>query len=112
MDLLRLQKALLMCRMAADSTYLCDKQKPGYSTKLEYLDDLFERLFEEEGRKLPDEKIAEKYGVTTDMNEYARKIEELISFGYTKIQIHSSSPDEEEVLRQLANVLPSINLKR
>jgi len=52
MDLLRLQKALLMCRMAADSTYLVDKQKPGYSTKLEYFDDLVERLFEEEGRKV------------------------------------------------------------
>jgi SNF2 family DNA or RNA helicase len=52
MDLLRLQKALLMCRMAADSTYLCDKQTPSFSTKLEYLDDLFERLFEEEGRKV------------------------------------------------------------
>ncbi|HVX59478.1 MAG TPA: DEAD/DEAH box helicase [Pirellulales bacterium] len=52
MDLLRLQKALLMCRMAADGTFLVDKQKPGYSTKLAYLDDLFERLFEEEGRKV------------------------------------------------------------
>ena len=52
MDLLRLQKALLMCRMAADSTYLVNKEKPGYSTKLEYLDELFERLFDEEGRKV------------------------------------------------------------
>ncbi|HLJ09791.1 MAG TPA: DEAD/DEAH box helicase [Planctomycetaceae bacterium] len=52
MDLLRLQQALLMCRMSADSTFLCDKQKPGYSTKLEHLDELFERLFEEEGRKV------------------------------------------------------------
>ena len=33
MDLLRLQKALLMCRMAADSTFLVDKEKPGYSTQ-------------------------------------------------------------------------------
>ena len=52
MDLLRLQKALLMCRMVADSTYLVDKQKPGYSTKLQHLDELVERLFEEEGRKV------------------------------------------------------------
>ncbi len=52
MDLLRLQKALLMCRMAADSTLLVDKQPPGYSTKLAYLDELFDRLFEEEGRKV------------------------------------------------------------
>jgi SNF2 family DNA or RNA helicase len=52
MDLLRLQKALLMARMAADSTYLVNKEKPGFSTKLEHLDDLFERLFEEEDRKV------------------------------------------------------------
>ncbi len=52
MDLLRLQKALLMCRMSADSTYLCNKEKPGYSTKLEHLDELFERLFEEDDRKV------------------------------------------------------------
>jgi superfamily II DNA/RNA helicase len=47
-----LQKALLMCRMVADSTYLCDKENPGCSTKLDYLDELFERLFEEQGRKV------------------------------------------------------------
>ncbi|HEV3023979.1 MAG TPA: DEAD/DEAH box helicase [Pirellulales bacterium] len=52
MDLLRLQKALLMCRMVADSTFLCTKEEPAYSTKLEHLDDLFERLFEEAGRKV------------------------------------------------------------
>ncbi|HTI51127.1 MAG TPA: helicase-related protein, partial [Planctomycetaceae bacterium] len=52
MDLLRLQKALLMCRMAADSTYLVNKEKPGYSTKLDRLDELFEQLFEEPGRKV------------------------------------------------------------
>jgi hypothetical protein len=52
MDLLRLQKHLLMCRMSADSTLLVDKQAPGYSSKLEELDDLFERLFLEEDRKV------------------------------------------------------------
>jgi SNF2 family DNA or RNA helicase len=51
MDLLRLQKALLMCRMTADGTYLVNKEEPSYSTKLEHLDELIERLFEEEGRK-------------------------------------------------------------
>ena len=40
MDILRLQKALLMCRMAANSTFLVDKQPPGFSTKLSELDDL------------------------------------------------------------------------
>ncbi len=52
MDLLRLQKALLMCRMAADSTYLVDKQEPSYSSKLEYLKGLLADLFEEEDRKV------------------------------------------------------------
>jgi ERCC4-related helicase len=52
MDLLRLQRELLICRMAANSTYLVDKKKPGYSTKLEELDALFERLFAEEDRKI------------------------------------------------------------
>ncbi|MSR57845.1 MAG: helicase [Planctomycetaceae bacterium] len=52
MDLLRLQKELLMCRMLADGTYLADKQKPGYSSKLERLDELLGQLFEEQGRKV------------------------------------------------------------
>src|SRR5262249_31971953 len=52
MDLLRLQRALLMCRMAADSSVLVDKAKPGYSSKLDELDDLIDRLFQEQGRKV------------------------------------------------------------
>lgn len=51
MDLLRLQRALLMCRMAANSTYLVDKKSPGYSTKLDRLADLVDQLFSESGRK-------------------------------------------------------------
>ncbi len=51
-DLLRLQKALLICRMAADSTFLVDKKPPGYSTKIQYLKDLLEELHAEEGRKI------------------------------------------------------------
>ena len=45
MDLLRLRQALLMCRMAADSTALVDKKPPGYSSKLQAIDELFEQLF-------------------------------------------------------------------
>jgi hypothetical protein len=52
MDLLRLQKALLMCRMVADSTFLVDKQPPGFSSKLERLDELFDELLDEENRKI------------------------------------------------------------
>jgi len=52
MDLLRLRKALLMCRMAANSTFLVNKEEPGFSTKLDHLEDLFDELFEEEERKV------------------------------------------------------------
>lgn len=52
MDLLRLQKALLLARMNANSTFLVDKQPPGYSTKLERLAELLEELAAEEARKI------------------------------------------------------------
>ncbi|MFO8084778.1 MAG: DEAD/DEAH box helicase [Desulfobacterales bacterium] len=52
MDILRLQKALLMCRMSANSTFLVDKQPPGFSTKLGELDDLLGQLMDEEDRKI------------------------------------------------------------
>jgi len=51
MDLLRLRQALLMCRMSANSTYLCNKQEPSYSSKLDRLEELFEQTFSEKGRK-------------------------------------------------------------
>ena len=52
MDLLRLQKALLMCRLCANSTYLVDKQFPAYSSKLERLTELFEGISGEQDRKV------------------------------------------------------------
>ncbi|MGH8695279.1 MAG: DEAD/DEAH box helicase [Burkholderiales bacterium] len=52
MDLLRLQKALLLARMSANSTFLVDKQPPGYSTKLERLGELLQGLCGEPSRKL------------------------------------------------------------
>ena len=51
-DLLRLQKALLMCRMSADSTFLVDKQPPGYSSKLDELAEILDQLLRENDRKI------------------------------------------------------------
>jgi SNF2 family DNA or RNA helicase len=51
MDLLRLQKALLICRMSADSTFLVNKQEPSYSTKLDHLREMIPDLFAEANRK-------------------------------------------------------------
>ncbi|MFO8047822.1 MAG: DEAD/DEAH box helicase, partial [Desulfosudaceae bacterium] len=52
MDILRLQKALLMCRMCADSTFLVEKTGPGYSSKLAELGNLLDQLLAEEDRKI------------------------------------------------------------
>jgi superfamily II DNA or RNA helicase len=52
MDLLRLQKYLLMARMSANSTFLVDKEEPGFSSKLEVLSELLEQLIAESDRKI------------------------------------------------------------
>lgn len=51
MDLLLLQKELLLARMVADSTFLVDKQSPGYSSKLDRLAELLDQMFVEDNRK-------------------------------------------------------------
>jgi superfamily II DNA or RNA helicase len=72
MDLLRLQKALLMARMTADSTVLVDKQPPGYSSKLERLTELLENLQQE-----PDRKIIIFSEWTTMLNQIAPVLKKL-----------------------------------
>ncbi len=52
MDLLRLRMALLMCRMSANSTFLVDKRKPGFSTKLDRLAELLDGIAAEPDRKV------------------------------------------------------------
>ncbi len=52
MDILRLQKALLMCRMVADSTFLVNRQPSAYSSKLERLEELLSDLGREDHRKI------------------------------------------------------------
>ena len=52
MDLLRLRTALLMCRMAANSSFLVDKVAPGWSTKLERLGELLDEIAREPDRKV------------------------------------------------------------
>jgi SNF2 family DNA or RNA helicase len=52
MDLLRLRASLLMCRMAANSTFLVDKKPPGWSSKLERLGEIFDTIAGEPRRKV------------------------------------------------------------
>lgn len=72
MDLLRLQKALLMARMTADSTFLVDKQAPGFSSKLDRLAELLENLQQE-----PDRKILIFSEWTTMLNQIAPVLKRL-----------------------------------
>lgn len=52
MDMLRMQKSLLMARMSCDSTYLIDQEEKEYSSKLERLNELLEGLIEDPTRKI------------------------------------------------------------
>jgi superfamily II DNA or RNA helicase len=52
MDLLRLRRALMGARMAADSTFLCDKAEPSFSSKLDRLRELLAALIAEPERKI------------------------------------------------------------
>ncbi len=79
MDLLRLRKALLMCRMAADSTFLVYKQEPSYSSKLEHLEVLLERLCQEKDRKII------MFSEWTTMLDLIEPILERIGIGYTRL---------------------------
>jgi SNF2 family DNA or RNA helicase len=51
-DLLLPQKALLLARMNANSTFLADKRKPRCSSKLDRLEELFEQLADDDARKI------------------------------------------------------------
>jgi ERCC4-related helicase len=79
MDLLRLRQALLMCRMAANSTYLCTKQEPSYSSKLERLEELLEQLFAEPDRK------AVLFSEWTTMLDLVEAILQRMSLNYVRL---------------------------
>lgn len=52
MDRLRMQKCLLLARMACDSTYLCDQESAEYSSKLERITEVLTELVADPTRKI------------------------------------------------------------
>lgn len=52
MDRLRMQKCLLLARMACDSTYLCDQESAEYSSKLERIAEVLSELIADPTRKI------------------------------------------------------------
>ena len=93
MDLLRLRQALLMCRMSANSTYLCNKQQPSYSSKLERLEELLEQTFAENGRK------AVLFSEWTTMLELVETILKRLKLDYARLD--GSVPQKQR--QQLVN---------
>ncbi|MDR1923910.1 MAG: DEAD/DEAH box helicase [Planctomycetaceae bacterium] len=89
MDILRLQKALLAARMSADSTFLVDKQEPGYSSKLERLNELFAELFAEGDRKIV---------LFSEWTTMLNLIEELLKkFGVRYVRLDGSVPQKKRL---------------
>ncbi len=93
MDLLRLRQALLMCRMAANSTYLCNKREPSYSSKLARLEELLEQSFAENGRK------AVLFSEWTTMLELVEEILRRLKLKY--VRLDGSVPQRQR--QQLVN---------
>ncbi len=87
MDLLRIQKHLLVARMAADSTFLVNKQEPSWSTKLDYLDELFEQIWQE-----PDRKVVLFSEWTTMLDLIEKRLER---FGIDFVRLDGSVPQKK-----------------
>lgn len=94
MDFIRLQKALLMCRLAANSTYLVDKQAPGHSTKLEKLHELIDQLSNE-----PDRKVILFSEWTRMLDLVADKLE-AVSAGYVRLDGKVPQKKRQQIVKQ------------
>jgi superfamily II DNA or RNA helicase len=79
MDLLRLQKELLMCRMVANSTFLVDHKKDAYSSKLKRLEELLTDLAAEQNRKIV------LFSEWTRMLDLIEPILEKVGFQYVRL---------------------------
>jgi hypothetical protein len=97
MDLLRLQKALLMCRMCADSTFLVDKQAPGYSSKLEKLGELLDQLAAEGDRKIV------LFSEWTTMLNLIEPLLESRRMGYVRLDGSVPQKKRQELIHQFQN---------
>ena len=94
MDLLRLQKALLMCRMSANSTFLVNKEEPSYSSKLERLEELVDDLFEEQDRK------AVLFSEWTTMLDLIEPILQMRKLGYVRLDGSVPQKDRQQLIHE------------
>jgi len=94
MDLLRLQKALLMCRMVSNSTYLVNKEEPSFSSKLDRLAELLEGLFAEEDRK------AVLFSEWTTMLELIEPLLGALGLNYVRLDGSVPQKKRQELMRK------------
>lgn len=87
MDLMRLRMALLMCPMAANGTFLVDKRAPGFSTKLERLEEIFAAIAVEPDRKAV---LFSEWTTMLDLIEPA-----LAKLGLGYVRLDGSVPQKE-----------------
>jgi coenzyme F420-dependent glucose-6-phosphate dehydrogenase len=63
------------------------------------------RELERRGNQISDSELAKAWTIATDPEDIIRKVQDAINLGYDEIQLHSSSPSEEEFLKMCANEL-------
>ncbi len=94
MDIIRLQKALLMCRLSANGTYLVDKQLPNHSTKLEKLGELLQQLGDEPERKVV------LFSEWTRMLDLVEEILRSCKLGYVRLDGSVPQKKRQQIVRE------------
>lgn len=97
MDLLGIQKHLLMARMACNSTYLVDKEEPGYSSKLECLSELLEQLSDESDRKIV------LFSEWTTMLNQIEPLLDRLQIGFVRLDGKVAQKRRQELVHQFQN---------
>ena len=67
------------------------------------------RELEKRGNEIPDEELEKSWTITTNPEDVIKKAERAIALGYNEIELHSSSPSEEEFINMCGEeVLPHL----
>jgi coenzyme F420-dependent glucose-6-phosphate dehydrogenase len=61
-------------------------------------------------KEVPDEKLKQSIQITTSIEGCIKSIEEYFKAGFTRIYIHSTSPDEKKFIQMFSKkVMPHLN---
>ena len=83
--------------MACDSTYLCDKESPGFSSKLERLEELLGELAQEEDRKIV------LFSEWTTMLTLIEPILEKVGLGFVRLDGKVPVKNRQQLIHQFQN---------